>query len=116
VTTEATRDEILMSLARLLGDVEAMDAAGERKEVWMSNAGTKARVAEARDILLRETIVRLEEVDQQKNWRHSDVEITAEMVQTLRGKCGLDMMVCKKALKVCQGDQDKAYEWLKTNR
>lgn len=55
----ATREELLMSLSRLLGDVEAMSAAGDRKEVWVTNAGTRARIAEARDILCREEIENL---------------------------------------------------------
>jgi elongation factor Ts len=40
-------------------------------------------------------------------------EITAAAVKELREKTGLPMMDCKQALNECQGDQEKAIEWLR---
>ena len=39
--------------------------------------------------------------------------ITATAVKDLREKTGLPMMDCKKALTECDGDQDKAIQWLR---
>lgn len=52
----ATRDEILMSLTRLMGDVGVMVAAADRKELLVVKEGTRARIAEVQDILKREAI------------------------------------------------------------
>ena len=41
------------------------------------------------------------------------MEINAEMVKKLREKSGVGMMDCKKALVECQGDFDKASEYLR---
>ncbi len=41
------------------------------------------------------------------------MEINAEMVKKLRAKSGVGMMDCKKALVECQGDFDKAGEYLR---
>ncbi len=40
-------------------------------------------------------------------------EITAAAVKELREKTGLPMMDCKQALTECNGDQEKAIEWLR---
>lgn len=40
-------------------------------------------------------------------------EITAKLVQELRQKTGSGMMDCKKALTACDGDLQKAMEWLR---
>jgi len=40
-------------------------------------------------------------------------EITAKMVNDLRGKTGLGMMECKKALTECAGDVEKAIEYFR---
>ena len=39
--------------------------------------------------------------------------ITAQDVKALRDKTGAGMMDCKKALTECDGDIDKASEWLR---
>jgi elongation factor Ts len=41
------------------------------------------------------------------------LEITAEMVKTLREQCGAGVMDCRNALKTCGGDMEKALEILK---
>jgi elongation factor Ts len=41
------------------------------------------------------------------------MEITAQMVKTLRDKTNAGMMDCKKALQECDGDLDKAVDWLR---
>ncbi len=41
------------------------------------------------------------------------MEITAEQVRTLREKTGVGLMDCKEALKVSQGDMDKAVDYLR---
>lgn len=40
-------------------------------------------------------------------------EVTAAQVQALRGKTGLPMMDCKKALQATQGDMEGAVKWLR---
>src|SRR5207248_7142705 len=40
-------------------------------------------------------------------------EITAKLVNDLRAKTGQGMMECKKALKECEGDLQKAIEWFR---
>ncbi|RMD99091.1 MAG: translation elongation factor Ts [Deltaproteobacteria bacterium] len=42
-----------------------------------------------------------------------NVTITAAQVKTLRDKTGAGMMQCKKALEACNGDLDKAIEYLR---
>lgn len=39
--------------------------------------------------------------------------ITAQMVKDLREKTGAGMMDCKKALVACEGDEEKAVDWLR---
>ena len=39
--------------------------------------------------------------------------ITAEMVKNLRESTGAGMMDCKKALEACEGDMQKAVDWLR---
>ena len=39
--------------------------------------------------------------------------VTAKMVKELRDKTGAGMMDCKKALVECNGDIDKAIDWLR---
>lgn len=41
------------------------------------------------------------------------MDVTAQMVMALRGKTGLSMMECKKALVESGGDENKAMEWLR---
>jgi elongation factor Ts len=41
------------------------------------------------------------------------MEISAELVRTLREKTGVGMMDCKEALKVSKGDMDKAVDYLR---
>jgi elongation factor Ts len=41
------------------------------------------------------------------------MEVTAELVRKLREMTGLPMMDCKKALIACQGDTEKAIDWLR---
>jgi elongation factor Ts len=41
------------------------------------------------------------------------MEITSQMVKTLRDKTNAGMMDCKKALAECAGDLDKAVDWLR---
>ena len=41
------------------------------------------------------------------------MEITSQMVKTLREKTNAPMMNCKKALQECDGDIDKAVDWLR---
>lgn len=41
------------------------------------------------------------------------MEINAKMVKELRDKTGAGMMDCKKALTQCEGDVDKAVNWLR---
>jgi elongation factor Ts len=41
------------------------------------------------------------------------MEITAELVKTLREKTGVGLMDCKDALRVCNGDMDKAVDHLR---
>ena len=41
--------------------------------------------------------------------------VTAAMVKELRESTGAGMMDCKKALTACDGDMDKAVEWLREN-
>ena len=40
-------------------------------------------------------------------------EITAKLVNELRGRTGAGMMDCKKALVACEGDMDKAIDFLR---
>ena len=40
-------------------------------------------------------------------------EITAKIVNELRGRTGAGMMDCKKALVACEGDMDKAIDFLR---
>jgi len=40
-------------------------------------------------------------------------EITASLVKELRDKTGLGMMTCKEALMACEGDTEKAIDWLR---
>ena len=42
------------------------------------------------------------------------VEISAQMVKQLREKTGVGIMDCKKALAECEGDMDKAVDYLRT--
>jgi elongation factor Ts len=41
------------------------------------------------------------------------MEITSQLVKTLREKTNAPMMNCKKALQECEGDIDKAVDWLR---
>ena len=41
------------------------------------------------------------------------MEISAEQVKTLREKTGVGLMDCKEALKVSDGDMDKAIDYLR---
>ena len=41
------------------------------------------------------------------------MEVTASMVKELREASGAGMMDCKKALAECNGDMDKAIDWLR---
>ncbi|NLC94070.1 MAG: translation elongation factor Ts, partial [Bacilli bacterium] len=41
------------------------------------------------------------------------MNITAQMVKELREKTGAGMMDCKKALQECDGDMEKAIDWLR---
>ena len=39
--------------------------------------------------------------------------ISAEQVRKLRERAGAPMMDCKKALEACNGDEEKAVDWLR---